>query len=254
MRTPETDIFFIGFLNRLPRGLGVFVPVAAVVLMSLFAGLGFALSAVTDDPGDGRSRGDLGRQVLEGVVRAAPYPTLEITKGTDAFPDGHVMMLTRQGKRGATYAALTDGAHVRVQGIALTRGDLDLLQLADGRRAPEVLETAAPAPTGDVPLGRWRVTGEICDGKCLAGAMRPERGIAHKACANLCLIGEIPPVFAMTGSIEGARTMLMAGPDGGPMPVAMRDLRALTIRVEGTVIRRGDLLIFMAEPDTAEVL
>ncbi|MFK7944052.1 MAG: hypothetical protein AB8B85_14220, partial [Paracoccaceae bacterium] len=76
MKTPEQDIFFIGFLNDIPKGLRAFLMTACVVLPCLFAGLGFAVSATQDDPGDGSFRFDLGRQELVGVVVSTPYPTL----------------------------------------------------------------------------------------------------------------------------------------------------------------------------------
>lgn len=254
MRTPGKEIFFIGFLSQLPAGLRLFLPVAAVVLVCVFAGLGLAVGAATDDPGDGRFRGDLGRQELVGVVHVRPYPTLWIVEGTEAFPAGHVMMLSGAGKRGAMAAETFDGKLTRVQGIVLTRGDLDMLQLAGGNRKPMAAEGDAPALPDDEALGRWRVTGEICDGKCLAGAMRPGRGIAHKACANLCLVGDIPPVLALTGTIEGQRFLLIGGPDGGPMPAAFLDDTAALVELEGDVVRRGDLLILLADPETLRVL
>ncbi|MEL7467515.1 MAG: hypothetical protein AAFN27_03600 [Pseudomonadota bacterium] len=254
MRTPQKDIFFIGFLNDWPAGLTRFLPVSAVVLLCLFAGLGFAVSATQDDPGDGRFRGDLGRQELTGIVHALPYPTLWITEGSEMFPEGHVMMLSSGGKRGAMAAEKFDGKLTKVQGLPLTRGDLDMLQLAGGQRRPMEAEEEGPTLPEDEGLGRWRITGEICDGKCLAGAMRPGIGLAHKACANLCLVGDIPPVFATTGPVEGERFLLMAGPDGGPMPATMYDFTAVLVEIEGDVLRRGDLLIFRIDPETMKVL
>ncbi|MEM7423864.1 MAG: hypothetical protein AAF334_09070 [Pseudomonadota bacterium] len=254
MKTPEPDIFFIGFLSTFPDGLKRFLPAVGAACLCIFAGLGFAISAVTDDPGDGRFRGDLGRQELVGIVQASPYPTLWITEGTAAFPPGHVIMLSGAGKRGAMAAEAFDGRLTKVQGLALTRGDLDMLQLAGGRRKPVAAMGDAPDLPADVPLGRWRLTGEICDGKCLAGAMRPGRGIAHKACANLCLVGDIPPVLALTGAIEGSRFMLIGGPGGTPMPPALLNETAALIEIEGMVLRRGDLLILHADPATLKVL
>lgn len=254
MRTPRKDIFFIGFLNDWPVGLTRFLPVCAVLLVCVFAGLGFAVSATQDDPGDGRFRGDLGRQELTGIVHAQPYPTLWITEGSEMFPEGHVMMLSGGGKRGAMAAEKFDGKLTKVQGLPLTRGDLDMLQLAGGQRRPMEAEGEGPTFPEDEDLGRWRITGEICDGKCLAGAMRPGIGLAHKACANLCLVGDIPPVFATTGPVEGERFLLMAGPDGGPMPATMYDFTAVLVEIEGDVLRRGDLLIFRIDPETMKVL
>ena len=254
MKTPGKDIFFIGFLNDWPAGLKRFLPVTGVIFLCLFAGLGFAISATQDDPGDGRFRGDLGRVELTGVVHAKPYPTLWITEGTQELPEGHVLMLSGGGKRGAMAAEQFDGTLTKVQGLPLTRGDLTMLQLAGGQRKPAPAEGTSPNLPADEPLGRWRITGEICDGKCLAGAMRPGIGLAHKACANLCLVGDIPPVFATTGPVDGERFLLMAGPDGAEMPASMLDFTAVLIEAEGQVIRRGDLLIFQVDPDSMKVL
>lgn len=255
MRTPDKDIFFIGFLKDLPPGLRQFLPVCAVVLLCVFAGLGFVISATQGDAGDGQFRFDLGQQDLIGVVRIDPYPTLTIKTGSDKFPVGHVMMLAGGGKRGAMGLAEFDRRLTRVRGIALTRGDLNMLQIAGGRRAPELAaDREDVSGTEDVPLGRWRLAGEICDGKCLAGAMRPGRGLAHKACANLCLIGDVPPVFATTAPVEGHRYLMIAGPDGGAMPMDLLNHTAALIEIEGQVERRGDLLIFYVEPSTLRVL
>ena len=254
MKTPERDIFFVGFLANWPSGLKRFLPVSAVILLCLFAGLGFSVSATQDDPGDGRFRGDLGRQELTGVVRSLPYPTLTITQGNKNFPAGHTIMLSGQGKRGAMAAESFDGKLTKVQGIALTRGDLDMLQLAGGQRRPMEAEGDAPALPADEDLGRWRVTGEICDGKCLTGAMRPGRGLAHKACANLCLVGDIPPVLALTGPVQGEMFMLIGGPDGGPMPEEMLNQTSVLVEIEGRVFRRGDLLLLHVDPATLRVL
>lgn len=253
MKAPVPDQFFIGFLAEIPPGLRRFLAVTIVVLPCLFAGLGFAISATQDDPGDGSFRFDLGRQELTGIVVATPYPTLTITEGTDHFPAGHTIMLSGQGKRGAMAAEQFDGRLTKVQGVPLTRGDLDMLQLSGGQRAPMEIEGEATPPV-DEDLGRWRVSGEICDGKCLAGAMRPGRGLAHKACANLCLIGDIPPVLALTGPVAGEMFMLIGGPDGGPMPAALLAETSVLVEMEGRVLRRGDLLIFLADPATLRVL
>ena len=117
---------------------------------------------------------------------------------------------------------------------------------ADPAPAPVV-----PAPAAE-PLGRWRLAGEMCDGKCLAGAMRPGRRLAHKACANLCVIGGVPPVFVSTQPVEGETYFLLAGPDGGPLTMDMLTHMAAFVTLEGEIERRGDLLILKIDPDTVE--
>lgn len=254
MRTPDSRIFYVGFLNAIPPGLRVFLPVAALVLICLFAGIGYVAGAGQDDPGDGRFRFDLGPQQVTGVVRTAPYPTLTVTEATDLFAEGHVLMLSGPGKRGAMLDGMFDQALTRLTGIALQRGQLDMLQVG---QPAEMVHGVVPVLPADEPLGRWRLTGEICDGKCLAGAMRPGIGLAHKACANLCLVGDIPPVFVATAPVladmAGSEYLMVAGPDGGPMAPDLLALVGALVEIEGEIIRRGDLLILAADPATVRL-
>ncbi len=254
MKTPEPEIFFVGYVSRLPPGLRTLLPVVALVLVAGFGALGYAVSATQQDPGDGSFRWDWGRQTVTGVLRAEPYPTVTLTEATERFAEGRTIMLSGGGKRGVQARAEgLDGAHVTVSGIALTRGTLDMIQVRGAADGLAAAGGAAPVPV-DEPLGRWRLTGEICDGKCLAGAMRPGTGLAHKACANLCLIGGVPPVFAATGAIEGQEFLLMAGPEGGPLGPEILDAVARLVEVEGEVVRRGDLLVVRIDPATLRLL
>ena len=138
-------------------------------------------------------------------------------------------------------------------GVLLTRGELLMLQARGGRNglAPAGDAAAVPAPVAE-PLGRWRLAGEMCDGKCLAGAMRPGRRLAHKACANLCVIGGVPPVFVSTKPVEGETYLLLAGPDGGPLTMEMLDHMAAFVTLEGEIERRGGLLVLKIDPATVE--
>lgn len=254
MSAPAPDSFFIGFLGTLPPALRGFVARVVAVVLVAAGGLGLAISASEPDPGGGAFRFDLGVQSLVGVVRADPYGTLTLTEPAGTLPVGHTVMLAGPGKTGVRdQTAPLDGRVVRLGGFLLARGDLDMLQL-EGRIEPvdaaglAATDPAGAAPSADIDLGRWRITGEICDGKCLAGAMRPGLGLAHKACANLCVVGDIPPVFATTAPVAGTRFLLIAGPDGGPMPSALLDDVGLLVELTGRVLRRGDLTILQVEP------
>jgi hypothetical protein len=78
--------------------------------------------------------------------------------------------------------------------------------------------------------------------------MRPGAGIAHRACAGLCLSGGLPPVLVTTGAVVGTSFLLLAGPDGGPLPAPLARLAGLRIRLEGSIERRADLLVLRADP------
>jgi hypothetical protein len=77
--------------------------------------------------------------------------------------------------------------------------------------------------------------------------MRPGIGRAHRACAVVCLDGEIPAVFVATHPVAGHAFLLLADRAGrAPMP-AVRDMVGRRVTLEGVVERRGDLLVFSAE-------
>ncbi|WP_300035113.1 hypothetical protein [uncultured Roseobacter sp.] len=245
--------FFVGYLSA-PQALRTFLMVICVVFVSGLAGLGLALGVAQDDPGDGAFRFDYGRQTVTGVLEMTPYPVVRVTEGNERIADGQTLMLSGQGKNSImTRASPLEGQLVKVSGVILDRGDLEMLQLRGGRNGLSAVEGTAPQMQTE-QLGRWRLAGEICDGKCLAGAMRPGRGIAHKACANLCLLGDIPPVFVTTQPVEGHEFLLITGPEGTALPPSAYHHVAQFISLEGDVERRGDLLVLKMDPATVEVV
>jgi len=252
MTPPDKDAFFIGWASP-PKSLREFLLFTAVLLVVGFVSLSLVIGGTKPDPGPGAFRFDWGPQTVTGIMRSEPYPTILVTEGNQRIPTGHTLMLSGQGKRGVQErAAPLEAQLVEVTGIVMKRGTLDMLQVGgrpDALKAAEGERTGAP---GDELLGRWQLTGEVCDGKCLAGAMRPGTGLSHKACANLCLIGGVPPVFVSAGKVEGTEFLLMANADGGPLDGRMYDLVGRLSTLEGNVVRRGDLLIFQADLGTAE--
>lgn len=245
--------FFVGYLAA-PAGLRRFLLTAGISLVVFLSGFGLLIGATQDDPGDGAFRFDYGRQTVTGVIEMLPYPLLHVTQGSDQIETGQTLMLAAPGKMGVmAMAAPFDGLVTTASGVLLERGDLDMMQLRGGRQGLIEAEGSGTAPAPE-PLGRWRLAGEICDGKCLAGAMRPGRGLAHKACANLCLIGDIPPVFVSTQPVEGSEFLMVLGPDGGRLPDTAYDYVAQFVSVEGDVARHGDLLVLRLDPASIRVL
>ena len=244
----EREPFFIGWAPT-PRELRGFLLAMALGIVALFGAAAYLVAATANDPGDGDFRFDWGPQTVTGVLEAEPYPLLHVTQ-SDRFPAGHTLMLTGVGKTGVQdRAGPLAGRPVTATGIVLKRGDLDMLQVDGGSDGLAPAEGAVGPPPSK-PLGRWRLTGEICDGKCYAGAMRPGDGLAHRACANLCLVGGVPPVFVSTAPVEGQEFLLLGDAGGGPVTEALLDSTAILVEVEGVVERRGDLLVFLIDPTT----
>ena len=253
MSRKDDDPFFVGYMPA-PNPLRRFLLGAGVASVAAFAGAGALIGATQDDPGNGAFRFDYGRQTLTGVLELNPYPVLRVTQGNDRIKAGHTLMLSAGGKRGLIGRARPlAGKLVTASGVLLNRGDLDMLQLRGGKNGLAAAEGDPPAQTRE-PLGRWRLAGEICDGKCLVGAMRPGRGLAHKACANLCLIGGVPPVFVSTQPVEGSEFLMIGGPDGNALPTSVYDRVGQFISIEGEIERRGDLLVFKVTPQSMQVL
>ena len=251
--------FFVGYASKVPAPLVVFLLAATLGILIGMAFLSFAIGASTTDPGDARFVGGRNNmQEFVGVVQELPYPVLR-TAPSEGHPESRTLMLTAPGKAGLQGRAATLGDQiVNATGFFLSRGDMDMLQLRGRALAPAdegltaAQRTFTPAPP--VSLGRWRLTGEICDGKCYAGAMRPGDGLSHRACANLCLIGGVPPVFVSTGEIEGTSFFLLANQDGGPLPDELYDLAAIMLQLEGEVERLDDILVFKVDISQARVL
>lgn len=238
-REPE---FYVGYVPRPGPATLRFAAIAAALLLAGAGLLAFALGSLVADPGNGGYGDEVS---LTGVVEMRPYPMLRLPSPSPGVP-GRAVLLSGDGKFGvAARAAELAGGGVTAKGFPLKRGDLDMLTLS----LPDGLQPASASspPGAATPLGRWRINGEICDGKCYAGAMRPGSGLAHKACANLCISGGVPPVFVSAAPVEGRRFLLLADADGGPIPQTALDLVAIPLDLEGLLERRDDLLILRVD-------
>jgi hypothetical protein len=245
--------FFIGWSSKPPRALFGFLFASALLIVAVAAIAGFAIGATAADPGGGEYT--FPELTLTGVIAEAPYPILRIA--ADADHPAHAIMLSTEGTNGAEgIVAGLAGRRVSIRGLLIKRGDLDMFEIAGGGITAAAPPANAPAvaPTNAVPLGRWRITGEICDGKCYTGAMRPGSGLAHKACAGICFTGGVPAVFVSTRPIAGQSFMLMVDAKSGKFIDAFHDLAALLIAIDGNLERIDDLLVFRVDPATAKVL
>jgi hypothetical protein len=232
--------FFVGWSSRSAVPLLRFLALILLTLLVGFGALAFALGVTVDDPGGGTYTGD---KSITGVLIADPYPMIV----TDN--DHHTILLSGGGKQGVhAEARPLDGQHVHATGAGVKRGDRDMLLVDQLQPTP-----GEALPPAREPLGSWRLTGEICDGKCSLGVMRPGNKAVHKACANVCLIGGVPPVFITTTPVLGTQYLLMGDPQNQALPDALRDYVAITTSMEGTLERIGDALVFRTDVTKAVV-
>lgn len=232
--------FFVGWSGRSGLPFLGFLALVCVSLLIGFAALAFSIGVTVDDPGGGDWTGD---KDISGVLIANPYPMIVTDK------DHHTIMLSGGGKRGMqAVAAPLDGQHVHATGGGVMRGDRDLLLVDQLTATP-----GDATPPRRESLGTWRLTGEICDGKCSLGVMRPGDTVVHKACGSVCLLGGVPPVFITTSPLLGTRYVLLGDPAGHALPDAVRDYVGVTTRLDGELERIGDALVFRTDVTKAAI-
>lgn len=247
---PPADPFFVGYFKKVPAVIWKFALTAGVAVLGFLLAQALLLPLGAADPGPGRYANDLRGGSLTGVIDPLPYPILRVTASPDT--PARAVLLGGQAKFGAQAQAAASGAKlVDVGGVFVRRGDMEMLLVTpNGIRSSKSAAPPLPAPPTE-DLGRWRLAGEICDGKCYAGAMKPGSGLAHKACANLCILTGLPPVLVMELPVAGSTVVLLAAEDGGPIPAALYDLTAVPVEMEGRLERRDDLLIFRVATGSA---
>jgi hypothetical protein len=121
---------------------------------------------------------------------------------------------------------------------------------------PASLEAAATAGSGADPrarpedLGRQTMRGEIVDAKCFLGVMKPGREKPHRACAQRCISGGVPPVLAVRTNAGEQAYLLMVDESGHPINQRILRWVAQPVEVSGRVERHGDRLLLFAELDS----
>ncbi|MFT5423261.1 MAG: hypothetical protein ACI89L_001035 [Phycisphaerales bacterium] len=248
----STREIYVGYLG-LPRAHLSFLRIA-IPMTLLFLLVVSALIANRAEPA-GDAAWDTTEQAWTGVLQMQPYPVLF----TEPDEDGHsAWLLVELNKKGAhDRLAGFDGQAVQVTGYRLRREGRSMIELSpdDPATSPDEavvpIQTFAPMadPPAQVELGVVTLSGEIVDGKCFLGAMRPGEGVTHKACATLCIRGGLPPMLA-TRNPDGSIRMLLLSIDGEvALPEPMLPRVAEPVQVTGLLTRYGSLEILQTVPD-----
>lgn len=236
------DRFFIGWRALNPWRAVLPALAIAIGAAAAFAAAGFTQAYFTDAQTSPVFTPDTS---ISGIYQADPYPMLRAAADKD-HPEGRTVLLAGFGKQGAQKDMENfSGKAANVSGFYIKRGSIDMLIYDNAKAADDVpSDAASPAK----PEGRWRIGGEICDGKCTAGAMTPGKGLAHKGCANLCISGGLPPLLVTEMPVKGSNFLLLADEKGGPLASGTWErLVARPVILEGEVESRGDLLVLKTD-------
>lgn len=238
--TPREDELYVGYLPEAPPGTARFV---RRVVYCLFAGLAIAAGSLAFlQPEFETGTFEYGKLTEhEGRLTLAPHPVLWRAGGEPA------LLLVGQGKHGAERdLAGRDGRQLVVAGSRIYRQGLEMLEVVPEKVA-DLGDGAFPLPPVE-RLGRHRLEGEIVDGKCHLGVMKPGSGKTHKACAILCLRGGAPPLFVMRREGEVVLQALLVGAAGEALGPEILDRVGEPVEVEGELERQGELLRLRAAP------
>ncbi|HUU35885.1 MAG TPA: hypothetical protein VMW48_17590, partial [Vicinamibacterales bacterium] len=243
---PVPDEFFVGYLPMSRRAAGFSLAAAASGLAALLL-LGTVFAAFEWTPGEQLQAGTYGAN-RAGVLFDRPYPHL---RALDANGGIATWLFTGWVKSNVDLPAGKVGLPVVVTGNLYERAGLRILEGAGGFNAaaelsPEDLARLTSLPSED--LGEVTLRGEIVDSKCYAGRMRPGVGHGHRACAQLCILGGIPPVLVTADAAGSERHYVLASRQGGPVNEAVAPFAAEPVEVRGRLERRGDLDVLHIDP------
>ncbi len=249
MKAPEDKPFYVGYLP-IPPALKGLMQGLALSLVILATALGVSLAAVQEDPGSGQWA--LGTSTFEGVVTFDPYPML-LRAGDDGTTE--TLLVVGLGKFGvADRLRPYEDQWVQLTGFEITGRGTTMVELNDGDAAivpMRFVEAPEPLPVRPVTdLGPVDLAGEIIDSKCWLGVMRPGGGKVHKACATLCILGDIPPMFAVTRPDGSQDAFLVVAPDGAAIKDPILDYVADPVAVTGQLEGRGRMTVLRLDPSS----
>lgn len=180
---------------------------------------------------------------FRGVLASAPHPHLRVQR-----PGGGVSsyLLVAPGKHGAdAFVREFDGRGVTLRGSLVHSGGRTLVELEPGSIALADVSIDA-SRTND--LGRVTLRGEIVDSKCHLGVMTPGERRTHRACAQLCIRGGIPPLFWVEDERGDVQRLLLVGANGEAVNERVLELVGVPLEIEGVVSQLDDWLVLSADP------
>lgn len=233
---------YVGYMPQSPPRQARHTRAVVLALFALcLAGVAFV--AIEQAPlGAGQFEYGVVRE-FRGVLASAPHPHLRVQR-----PGGGVSsyLLVAPGKHGADALVRDfDGRGVSLRGSLVHSGGRTMVELEPGSIALADISVSAPSV---IELGRATLHGEIVDSKCHLGVMTPGERRTHRACAQLCIRGGIPPLFWVEDGAGGVQRLLLVGAGGEAVNERVLELVGLPLEIEGVVSQQDDWLVLSADP------
>lgn len=249
LKDEDQGEYFVGYLDT-PKVDRRYL--LGLTVLGLAAAGGGAAGLAVSQRGAGGGSWDMAAQhTLTGHLRMDPYPMLL----TEDLGGGVRTVLlacdTKCGAQSKLEEAALETDRVSVRGSLLERGRHTMMAVSnDGDWIqPADLAELDPAAADTEFLGEASLRGEILDSKCWFGAMRPNEGAAHKACAMLCIAGGIAPYFYARDRLGRQRAMMITDPDGGALVQPILRYVADPVAANGQMVRVNDVIQFRFAPE-----
>lgn len=244
------DEFFSGY-SRIPKGIKRFLFQFIPLLFVGIALFGFFMPRLHDQ----FNAGKFGGGELQGFLVGEPVPHLLVPrKGKVESGSKFSRYLLSANNKAGVSAKVTDhvGKWVKIKGLMVHRNNLTLM--TTGKAEPIAAPPNAPAaPEPGVELGEFSLKGEILDGKCYPGVMKPGQGKTHRACAIRCISGGVPAVFLSHNDQGDPLYFLLADSAGKAVNKQVLDMVADPIEITGQVTQYGDFFLLKADPSTYKI-
>lgn len=239
--------FFVGYSN-MPAPLEKFYKRIAIVLIALAILMAVWVSVFQKSTGEGTV--DLVEMTtITGYLTIDPYPILHF-KDENQAP---VILVDRFKKSANHLVGNFDQKWITVSGLMVQRGDWYMLQLPPDIEV-QVDEQNETLEVTSIDHGEVTLTGEIIDSKCFLGAMKPGGGKVHRACARLCLLGGIPPMFVAKNSAGSRVGYLIENSDGSSASLTLADEVAIPVSISGNLRQKGNIQFISFNPESVKPL
>ncbi|MBX7056742.1 MAG: hypothetical protein K1X75_01660 [Leptospirales bacterium] len=185
---------------------------------------------------------------FSGVVSMDPYPQLVVDRAIPGGPTVHTRyLLSAPFKHGAdSLVRPYSGQRVTLSGSLLYNRGAAMIEVAADSVRPASGESSEHSPP--TVLGEFTFVGEIVDSKCYLGAMNPGRHLVHRACAERCISGGIPPMLLVHAADGREYLMLLSDENGGQVNRAVLGLIARPVRIRGRLEAYESILVLRANP------
>jgi hypothetical protein len=246
----EEKPFFVGYLD-MPGKLKSFYKPLVLLMLCISLLFGYSIASMQQGISHGHWNTE-SAETITGLLMLEPYPVVHRIDPADPNQTESII-LVRQGKLAAEeFAKPFHGQMVTLTGFPIKRGGWTMFEIAIAQdiqyedAAADGLSTMLASRIRPISLGRVNLRGEVADSKCFLGVMKPGEGKVHRACAEVCILGGIPPMLLVRGSDSLKYGYLITESDGSSAAKILYPRSATSIDVAGEIVQKGDLLYIRA--------